>query len=218
MRSNATAKFKELFWPLLPSLLRTATGLTRGDAHAAEDLVQETMIKAWRAIDTFQDETHPKSWIFTILKRTHIDTVRRTIRHPELLNASLENQASSDHASLNDSFSDSSHDWNHPDLIMESIDDQEIASALLDLPEAMRWTLLLCDVEGLEQSEAAIVLGIPVGTVKSRAYHGRRMLREQLVTQAKRYRINKKTETAPAESCSCNNAECLMPIQLTFSG
>ncbi len=67
-------------------------------------------------------------------------------------------------------------DWNAPEALLEQFEDTQIVIALRSLPDAIRWTLLLVDVEGLGHQQAAEILGIPEGTVKSRAYRGRRML------------------------------------------
>ena len=167
-------RFKRLAWPYMPVLLRTARYLTRRDDNA-EDLVQDVMIKAMKAINTFQDGTDMKAWLMTILRRTHIDLTRSMKRHQnEISLDTVGDVAGEEPAGIFDEH------WDQPDQILERLEDQTIIDALKTLPNDIRWTLLLVDVEQMEQAEAARVLDIPVGTVKSRAHRGRKMLRDRL--------------------------------------
>lgn len=162
--------------PWLAVLLRTAQYLTRHEQEA-EDLVQETVLKATRAIDRYAEGTDAKAWLLTILRRTHIDHVRRHQREPRVL--SLNDEHAVEPAVINEEGRRDRH-WNGPEAMMESFSDRQVIDALKALPEEIRWTLLLVDVEQLDHADAAAILEVPTGTIKSRSHRGRRMLRVRL--------------------------------------
>lgn len=170
-------RFRRLAWPLMAVVVRTAQCLTR-HADQAEDLAQETMVKAMRAIDTYQDDTDIRAWLLTILRRTHIDRMRVEQSRPQALPL--------DEAVLGEALDDGQpagkHDaeWDQPEDLLNRFEDEAVIEAMRLLPEDIRWTLLLIDVEQMEQADAAQVLGVAVGTIKSRAYRGRAMLRDRL--------------------------------------
>lgn len=168
-------RFEHVAWPHLEALLRTARYLTRQD-HDAEDLVQEAMLKAMKAIDSFQEGTNVQAWLMAILRRTFIDRWRGDKRRQKEVSLDeIENIASENEPAgvLDDQ-------WQSPEKMLERFEDQLVIDALKSLPEGIRWTLILLDVEQMDQAQAAEVMEIPVGTVKSRAYRGRRMLRDRL--------------------------------------
>jgi len=175
--ARQSERFQRLAWPYLPVLLRTARYLTHRD-HEAEDLVQETLIKAMNAIDSFRDGTNMKAWLMVILRRTHIDWIRAKQRHPDVvsLDASQLSIEQEDHgeAGLSD------ERWDEPEELLNRFEDEAIVDALKRLPEAIRWTLLLVDVEQIDHTDAANVLEVPIGTIKSRVHRGRQMLRDHL--------------------------------------
>ena len=175
--------FEREAWPLLPSLLRVALLLTT-DPHRAEDLVQEAMMRAYRHIGSYQPGTNIKAWLMTILRRTHIDLYRRDQRRVAGVGfdpSDLESMLPA---------ADTKPDMRHgrfgpdvaadPDGLLDRFDDQAVEEALRGLPEAMRWVLLLLDVEQLGVAETAAALELPEGTVKSRASRARARLREDL--------------------------------------
>lgn len=172
------ARFKRLAWPYLPVLLRMALYLTRRDAEA-EDLVQETMLKAMRFIDSYQDGTDIRAWLMTILRRTRIDMLRANRRHADevSLDAAGDLHLASDAEPSPDRFD---HRCQNPEELLDRFEDATVIEALKTLPEEIRWTLLLVDIEQLDQATAARVLDVPVGTIKSRASRGRHMLRDRL--------------------------------------
>lgn len=198
--NNAQAeRFKRLAWPMMPVVLRTAQCLTRR-VDRAEDLAQDTMVKAMRAIDSFQDGTDMKAWLLTILRRTRIDELRSMRNKPLALSLDAEGVDLPDDGNgrvsgdvSGGAFGGASgggrfdEQWEEPEELMNRLDDEAVVEALRVLPEAIRWTLLLVDVEQMEQVEAAKVLGVAVGTIKSRTHRGRAMLRDRLYeTAAKR--------------------------------
>jgi RNA polymerase sigma-70 factor (ECF subfamily) len=179
--ANSTQRFYALVWPLTATVLRTATFLTH-NATDAEDLAQDAIIKAFKSLDSLQDETRVRPWLLTILRNTHKDRVRLN-HHLEL---SL-NQAALEPATheLTEQ-PDPAEFLEHPDGAMELFSDADMISALRSLPKEIRWTLLLVDIEELEDAEAASILDVPEGTIKSRLHRGRKMLRAALADRAPR--------------------------------
>lgn len=182
---DATRRFYAVVWPHAAQVLRSARHLVSNPAEA-DDIAQETMIKAFKAIDSFQEGTDVRAWLMTILRNTRIDHIRAGAASSR--NVSLE-QLGADPA---DDATDSSDDdpaWESPEELLESFSDQQVIDALRKLPEEIRWTLMLVDVEGMDHQDAASVLNVPVGTVKSRAFRGRAMLRKALLPLAKNMRL-----------------------------
>jgi len=179
----AAQRFKRLAWPEMAVVLRTAQCLTHHQAEA-EDLAQETMLKAMHAIDTYQDGTNIRAWLLTILRRTHIDRLRaRRTRPAECPIDETRIEAPDDATATVGRFDPQ---WTEPEQLINRFEDQAVADALRQLPRDIRWTLLLVDVEQMEQADAARVLGVAVGTIKSRAHRGRAMLRDLLHQHAAR--------------------------------
>jgi len=175
-RADALTRFKDEAWPHLPSLLRVAVILTH-DQHRAEDLAQETMMRAYRHIETFSQGTNMKAWLMTILRRVHIDLFRKESRQVDA--GSLDGMAH-DPASPADMDNESAL-GSDPDELLGRFDDEAIENALRALPDAMRWVLLLVDVEQMSITEAAESLDVASGTIKSRASRARAQLRERLL-------------------------------------
>lgn len=176
--SDAQAeRFKRLVWPLLPVVLRAAVYLAKNLAMA-EDLAQETMIKAMCAVDSYQDGTDMKAWLLTILRRTYIDRIRSEANRPFNLSLDVEGVD----LPADDAEPAGQYDvyWNDPEDLMGRFDDETIIEALRLLPDEIRWTILLVDVEQIEYAEVAQILGVAVGTIKSRTHRGRAMLRDRL--------------------------------------
>lgn len=175
---DATRLFHTHIWPHRAMVLRTARFLARNMTEA-DDLAQETLVKAFKNIDRFDTQSNCRGWISTILRNTWIDHLRATGRQGALV--SLERQEV-DVADTRSAVAEI--DTADPVALLEQFSDQAMINALRKLPEEIRWTLLLVDVEGLDHDQAAEILGIPEGTVKSRAHRGRRMLRDHLVSAA----------------------------------
>ena len=180
-RDDARAeRFYAEIWPEAAMLMRTAISLTpaTGPNAVAEDLVQETLLKAFKAIDRLEPGTHPRAWLLTMLRRTWIDRWRKRERRPDGqavdLDAVGEPEADGVSAAKHDG------DWSEPEALLSRFGDQEIINALRLLPEGYRWALLLVDVQSLTIEEAAEALDVAPGTVKSRLHRGRAMLRDRL--------------------------------------
>jgi RNA polymerase sigma-70 factor (ECF subfamily) len=171
-------RFERLVWPCLQTLLRVARHMCRND-HEAEDLVQETMLKALRSMHQFDHGQDARPWLLTIQRNLFIDRCRAAERRPPTvpLNESLDGPAND--LSCADAGRFDAR-WAHPEQLLERFDNPDMVAALKLLPVEIRWTLLLVDVEQLDHAQAAQVLGVPVGTIKSRAHRGRQMLRDRL--------------------------------------
>jgi RNA polymerase sigma-70 factor (ECF subfamily) len=178
---GSVRRFNQIVRPLLAAVLRTAQFLTRRGADA-EDLAQETMLKAFRRLDTLQDESRVRPWLFSILRHALQDSVRsRARRQDEVSLDAVEVVPPAPRCEECEARPDSAEDfWADPDRAMESFSDRQLIAALRGLPKEIRWTLLLVDVEGMDDCDAAQILDVPVGTIKSRAHRGRAMLRAAL--------------------------------------
>lgn len=147
--------------PHLKQLFATAYRLTRNAADA-EDLVQETYLRAFRAFEGYTPGTNIRAWLFTILYRARTDSFRKASRSPRTLEIVDDGPAV---AAPQEALARGQED---------------IARALADLPEAFRAAVLLRDVQDFRYDEIARILGIPIGTVMSRIHRGRALLREAL--------------------------------------
>lgn len=165
----------------LDALYRTGLRMTRSEAEA-EDLVQETYIKAFRHRDQFTPGTNLKAWLFRILTNTFINLYRRKAARPET--TELDDV---DESILYRHMRDISPGSASPDPEAELIDNtlsSEVTEALEALPEKFRTTVLL-DVEGFSYKEIAQMLDIPIGTVMSRLHRGRKYLQKRLYDVAR---------------------------------
>jgi RNA polymerase sigma-70 factor, ECF subfamily len=179
-------RFMNLVDPHLPCLLRTARFLVH-DANEAEDLAQETLVRALRSFAQFRPGTNLKSWLMAILRNLRIDRLRAAgIRKGTVSLDELEADPAADpfEPTLDPALAKQD-----PQQVMEGFADQQVIEALQGLPEEIRWTLLLVDVEAMEVKEAAEVLDVPAGTIKSRAHRGRAMLRQRLLPLARELRL-----------------------------
>ena len=158
----------------LDSLYRVALRLT-GNAAEADDLVQETMLKAYRAWHQFERGTNAKGWLLTILRHAFINEYRRRTRHPETVDIDAIEPFS---------VFQEVQDDDPQGTFFDRIVDDEVLRAIDTLPEQFRETVVLSDVEGLSYEEIARVLEVPVGTVKSRLFRARRMLQQKLYDYA----------------------------------
>lgn len=168
--------FAEEALPWLDAVYRFAMRLTRGDQDAAEDLVQETYLRAHRFWSTYQRGTHVKSWLFTICRNTYLHQKELVRNQRESSEAKLD--ARVDAISAVSAFGSGSLDPEQ-EFFARLIDDQ-VVEAIDALPKEFREVLVLSDLGDLKYSEVAQVLDVPVGTAKSRLFRARRLLQEQL--------------------------------------
>ena len=183
---EAHKRFCDVLWPQLSVVLRTAQILCGGDLSEAEDLAQETMIKAFRAMDRFEPSTDARKWLLTILRNARVDRLRSTAGSKHLVSLDALPQEPEDRRPATETEEPL---YTNPQEVLEAFSDRQVIAALQRLPEEIRWTLLLVDVEGLDHRVAADVLEIPVGTIKSRASRGRAMLRDVLLPVARERRV-----------------------------
>jgi RNA polymerase sigma-70 factor (ECF subfamily) len=169
------ASFEQEALVHLDSLYRVALRLT-GNATDADDLVQETMLKAYRAWHQYQRGTNAKGWLLTILRHAFINEYRRRARRP----ATVDLDAIEPFAV----FEDTPQDEDPQSRFFDKIVDDEVLRAIDELPEQFREAVVLSDVEGMSYEEVARVLEVPIGTVKSRLFRARRMLQAKLYQYA----------------------------------
>lgn len=167
--------FETLVEPQLATLFRLARRLSR--AHEdAEDLVQETCLKAYRAFHQFQLGSDCKAWLITILINTYRDWARKSLKHPRSVGfddfSDLYSQLQQDQKQ--------SSTQNPEDLVIHANLERLVRMAIEDLPPEFRLAVLLADVEGYAYKEIAEILDCPVGTVMSRLYRGRQLLQTTL--------------------------------------
>src|SRR5213082_3997335 len=171
------ARFAELAMEHMSSLYSAALRMTRNPADA-EDLVQETYLKAYRAFNTFQAGTNLKAWLYKILTNTFINSYRSKKRRPE--QTEIEDVEDLYLYRRLGGLEGATAGRSAEDQVLEHFTESEIKEALESLPEQFRIAVLLGDVEGFSYKEIAEILDIPIGTVMSRLHRGRRALQKRL--------------------------------------
>jgi len=173
-------EFAKLIEPHLSSLYSTALRMTHNQ-NDAEDLVQDTLFKAFRALDQFQKDTNFRAWVFRILVNTFITAYRKAIKQPQKVSYDdLEEFFLYKRLDETVSLQETSKEE-----FLENLFDDDIKDALENLPYQFRLVVLLCDVEGFSYNEIANIIDAPLGTVMSRLYRGRKLLQRYLWNFAK---------------------------------
>jgi len=173
-------EFSKLVDPHLSSLYSTALRMTHNQ-NDAEDLVQDTLFKAFRALDQFQKNTNFRAWIFRILVNTFITAYRKAIKQPQKVSYDdLEEFFLYKRLDETVSLQETSKEE-----FLENLFDDDVKDALESLPYQFRLVVLLCDVEGFSYNEIANIIDAPLGTVMSRLYRGRKLLQRHLWEYAK---------------------------------
>ncbi|HCD37021.1 sigma-70 family RNA polymerase sigma factor [Chlorobium phaeovibrioides] len=152
--------------------------------HDANDLVQETYLKAYKFFGSFEKGTNCKAWLFKILKNNYINRYRKNAREPGKVDYDLIKDF---YHTIKDTRRDSTEtetDYFH------SLLHEEVYMAMQSLPEEFREVIQLCDIEGFTYEEIANMVESPIGTVRSRLYRGRKLLRVQLEEYAKKFGFN----------------------------
>lgn len=145
----------------------------------AEDLVQETYLKAYRFWDSYQQGTNIRAWLFRIMKNSYINRYRKEVREPEKV---VYDDVTNLYTRTGDDAADP-HDAQ--ESTFGSLLDDEIAGAVASLPAEFRTVVILCDIEGLTYEEVAEFMECPLGTVRSRLHRGRKLLRVALSAYAR---------------------------------
>jgi RNA polymerase sigma factor (sigma-70 family) len=170
--------FNNEFMPHINSMYNFAYRLTL-DADDAKDLLQDTYLKAYRFIESFQKGTNAKAWLFRILKNSFINDYRKKSKEPSKV----------DYQEVESYYNSEEVDRQiTPDLRVEALKDMigdEISNALNALDVDFRTVIILCDLEGFKYEEMAKILDIPIGTVRSRLHRARNLLKEKLSEYAK---------------------------------
>lgn len=166
--------FEEVAAQHLDALYRTALRYARGDAAAAEDLVQDTLIKALDAWPTLREPERAKAWLFRILSRLHLNRLRHAARHPETAAADV------NEAELEQALSAWTPGADPESLAIGEAGLERVLEALDALPSAWSQIFWLIEVEGFGYREVADLLGIAEGTVGSRLFRARSALRARL--------------------------------------
>jgi RNA polymerase sigma-70 factor (ECF subfamily) len=167
-------RFEREVLPLLPNLYSAALRMTRNPADA-EDLVQETYLRAYRGFSGFEEGTNLRAWMYRILTNTFINSYRKKQREPVTVQ-----EDDFDEWYLFDKLGESGVEPSAEAEVIRSMPDEDVQKALEALPEGFRLAVLLADVEGFSYKEIAEILGIPIGTVMSRLHRGRRALEKAL--------------------------------------
>lgn len=177
--SGVSASFEAEALAFLDSLYRAARRLTRTLADA-EDLVQETYLKAFRAADRFEPGTNLRAWLFTILHNTARNRARDRARDTVEIDSAVVDRAA-DLGPPGRGFAGALEAMDTPEsLLLRETLAPELQAAVDAMPEAFREAVWLRDVEGFSYAEIAAMLSIPLGTVMSRISRGRQMLFERL--------------------------------------
>jgi len=178
-----TEEFERVALPHLDALFSFALGLTR-DRKDAEDLVQETMLRAFRFFDSYEPETQIKAWLFRILRNTFINRYRAARARPEEID--FEKIEGAYERMVEDEFLRGRQPPDPERALLDAIPDETIQHAMAALPEEYRSVVTLALVEELSYKEIAAALAIPIGTVMSRLHRGRKHLQRDLLDYARR--------------------------------
>ena len=186
MAEDSSDRFYRLVWPQRAAVCRLARILL-GDNQAADDLVQDAMLKAFRSISTFREGTDVQAWLRQIVRNASVDRMRAEKARPTISLDAMEDGFIEPAVAVAGTVTG----WDRPEELLEAFSDDQIIAALQRLPEEIRWTLLLVDVEQMDHADAARILDVPVGTVKSRTSRGRTMLRSALLPVARERRLER---------------------------
>ena len=186
-----SARFERDAMPLLDQLYAAALRMTRNPADA-EDLVQETYLKAYSAFGSFREGTNLRAWLYRILTNTYINGYRKRQRQPaqqptdEITDWQLAQAEQHTSSGLRSAEMEA----------LDKLPDSDVKDALSQLAEDFRMAVYLADVEGFAYKEIAEIMGTPIGTVMSRLHRGRKQLRDMLTGVARERGFLRNTEVA----------------------
>ena len=175
-------EFEQVALPHLDALFNLALTLTR-NRKDAEDLVQETYLRAFRFFDTYEPGTHVKAWLFRILRNTFVSRYRAARRKPE--HVDFDGIEGAYETLVDETFRREREAPDPERALLARVPDEAIRRALAQLPEEYRTVVVLALVEELSYKEIASALGIPIGTVMSRLHRGRKHLQRELLEHAR---------------------------------
>ena len=180
-------RFEEEALPHLDGMFGAAMRLTRNPSDA-EDLLQETFLRAFSAYDSFEPGTNLKAWLYRILMNTYISSYRKQKRSPQTVSSDEVEDFSLYRHIIDDG-------GRTPEAeVLASIPDEEVKNALEELPEQFRMAVLLADVEGFSYKEIADITDTSIGTVMSRLHRGRKALQKALWDYARERGLVKEEE------------------------
>lgn len=171
--------FEDEIIPHLDAMYNFALRLT-SDPSDAEDLVQDTIVKAFRFFSSYEKGTNAKAWLFRILKNSYINNYRKQSKQPNQVDY---DEVSTFYETIRAERTDTS---DLEDKMFRDLIDDDISKALDELPEDFRTVVLLCDIEDFTYEEIANMLDVPIGTIRSRLHRGRNLLKAQLEEYAEK--------------------------------
>lgn len=177
--NDQRALFEAEALPHLDAVYRFALRLA-GSPDTAEDLVQETFLRAWRSWGQYAVGTNAKSWLFTICRNVFLRQQERGQRHDQIVDREAPRDLAAGTTDIINPIWSSSEGKDPEGNFFNAIVDEQVLRAIDELPEEYRTAVVLSDVEGLPYSEIAELMDVPVGTVKSRLFRGRRQLQKVL--------------------------------------
>ena len=202
--------FVEDAMEFMDGLYSAALRMTRNPADA-EDLVQETVLRAYRFWDSFEKNSNCKAWLLRILTNTFINEYQRRKRSRQVLDAATAEQDATDGVLVHEA----AVAQRSPEaMLLERSVSDDVQRALDALPEDFRVAVVLCDIEGLSYKEIAEVMGTPVGTVMSRLFRGRRLLQASLRDFAVQHGYVRGDAAAPAAASPASPSTDEAPIDL----
>ena len=167
-------RFEREAIPLLSEMYGAAMRLTRNPSDA-EDLLQETYLRAYRGFGSFKEGTNLRAWLYRILTNAFINTYRKRQREPQTIS-----DGEVEEWYLYDRLGADGAEASAETQVLENLPDEDVQEALASLPDQFRLAVLLADVEGFSYKEIAEILDVPIGTVMSRLHRGRRALERRL--------------------------------------
>ena len=169
--------FNEEIIPHLDALYNFGLRLT-SDPNDAEDLVQDTIVKAYRFFSSYEKGTNAKAWLFRILKNSYINNYRKKSKKPQEVDY---DEVATFYETIRAERTETS---DLEDKMFRELIDDDISKALDQIPEDFRTVVLLCDVEDFTYEEIANMLDVPIGTIRSRLHRGRNLLKAELMEYA----------------------------------
>ena len=187
------ATFADQAMPFMDQLYSGALRMTRNPSDA-EDLVQETYLRAYRGFGGFKDGTNLKAWLYKILTNTFINSYRAKKRRPD----QVELDDTEDFFLFRRMGGLEAADANRTaeTEVLDALPDAEVKEALEALPEQFRMAVILADIEGFSYKEIAEILDVPIGTVMSRIHRGRKQLQKRLWEYAERNNLRPRVDSA----------------------